>query len=125
NYVCLSNFKQCTIFIIYLASSYAQAHTLIYTLFLHYALPIFIYVQYSNEELERFSNGLFEDYGEIFGRMINLQLKKNQVRGILNVDATQLKGDNAQKQLQEYIDMMFEAFNKNQTKIVKLSNVLN
>src|SRR5699024_8862275 len=50
-----------------------------------------IYVQYSNEELERFSNGLFEDYGEIFGRMINLQLKKNQVRGILNVDELNLK----------------------------------
>ncbi|MDU0461933.1 phage portal protein [Staphylococcus ureilyticus] len=79
-----------------------------------------IYLQYSNEELERFSNGLFEDYGEIFGRMINLQLKKNQVRGILNVDATQLKGDNAQKQLQEYIDMVFEAFNKNQTAVVPL-----
>lgn len=79
-----------------------------------------IYVQYSNERLERFSNELFEDYGEIFGRMINLQLKKNQVRGVLNVDATQLKGDDAQKQLQGYIDMVFDAFNKNQTAVVPL-----
>ncbi|MFB3184375.1 phage portal protein, partial [Staphylococcus pseudintermedius] len=42
-----------------------------------------IYLKYNNQKLDAFSLGLFEDYGEIFGRMIDLQMLNNQIRGIL------------------------------------------
>lgn len=83
-----------------------------------------IHIEYANEKLEEFMLGLFEDYGEIFGRMINLQLKQNQVRGVLNVDTTQFKDNEKQKRLQNYIDTIFEAFNNNQTAIVPLTKGL-
>ena len=39
-----------------------------------------IYLEYANEKLDKFSLGLFEDYGEVFGRMLNMQLKKSNTR---------------------------------------------
>ena len=78
--------------------------------FKRFSMDDVIYLTYSNQKLEDFSMGLFEDYGEIFGRMIDLQLMNNQVRGVLNIDTTQFKAEDGRAKLQGYIDMMFEAF---------------
>ncbi|MGE7336776.1 phage portal protein, partial [Staphylococcus pasteuri] len=83
-----------------------------------------IYLTYSNQKLEDFSIGLFEDYGEIFGRMIDLQLMNNQVRGVLNIDTTQFKAEDGRAKLQGYIDMMFEAFKNNSIAIAPLTKGL-
>ncbi|HBK5940052.1 TPA: phage portal protein, partial [Staphylococcus pseudintermedius] len=69
-----------------------------------------IYLKYNNQKLDAFSLGLFEDYGEIFGRMIDLQMLNNQIRGILKVDATKFYNKEKQKELQAYIDTLFDAF---------------
>nr|WP_233649333.1 phage portal protein [Staphylococcus chromogenes] len=79
-----------------------------------------IYLKYNNEKLDTFSMGLFEDYGEIFGRMINLQLMNNQVRGILNIDSTQIKSENKQAAVQEYLNKIFDTFSTNSIAVVPL-----
>lgn len=83
-----------------------------------------IYITYNNENLEKYSLGLFEDYGEIFGRMINIQLLNNQIRGTLQIDATQFKSQESQKDLQGYIDMLFEAFKNNTIAVAPLTKGL-
>lgn len=89
-----------------------------------FAMDDVIYLRYNNEKLEHYSLGLFEDYGEIFGRMINLQLMNNQVRGTLNIDVTQMRGENKQQAIQEYIDMLFDSFKNNSIAIAPLTKGL-
>lgn len=74
----------------------------------YFSMDDVIYLEYANEKLDKFSLGLFEDYGEVFGRMLNMQLKKNQIRGILNVDTTTLSTE----AIQDYIDMIFNTLRK-------------
>ena len=49
-----------------------------------------------------------------------MQLKKNQIRGILNVGTTKLDV----KGIQDYIDMIFNTFEKNQVAVVPLTEGL-
>ncbi|WP_324173063.1 phage portal protein [Staphylococcus pseudintermedius] len=83
-----------------------------------------IYLKYNNQKLDAFSLGLFEDYGEIFGRMIDLQMLNNQIRGILKVDATKIYNKEKQKELQAYIDTLFDAFQNNTIAVVPLTESL-
>lgn len=80
-----------------------------------------IYIKYNNDKFEKYAMGLFEDYGEIFGRMIDLQLKNNQVRSILNIDVTQMRGEDKQKQVQDYINAIFDSFSNNSVAVVPLT----
>ncbi|MEH7919840.1 phage portal protein [Staphylococcus pseudintermedius] len=83
-----------------------------------------IYLKYNNQKLDVFSLGLFEDYGEIFGRMIDLQMLNNQIRGILKVDATKFYNKEKQKELQAYIDTLFDAFQNNTIAVAPLTEGL-
>lgn len=51
-----------------------------------------IYLTYNNEKLERYINQLFADYGELFGRMMDSQLRNNQLRFKLNIKGGAGKG---------------------------------
>lgn len=44
-----------------------------------------IYMSYNNAHLESYINSMFEDYGELFGRMMDAQLRKNQLRLLVGV----------------------------------------
>lgn len=79
-----------------------------------------IYMTYSNQHFEKFMLGLFEDYGEIFGRLINLQIKNNQIRGTLKFDSTKLPSEKQQDSVQSYIDMIMNAFENNTTAVAPL-----
>lgn len=83
-----------------------------------------IYVRYNNKKFEEYAMGLFEDYGEIFGRMIDLQLMNNQVRGILHIDTTEFRKGAKREDLQAYINDMFEAFKNNSIAIAPLTKGL-
>lgn len=50
-----------------------------------------IYLRYANEPLERLINSLYEDYGRLFGRIVEFQMRKNQVRASVDIDAVQRK----------------------------------
>ncbi|PTH92938.1 phage portal protein [Staphylococcus xylosus] len=78
-----------------------------------------IYLNYNNDKLQRFVDGLFSDYGELFGRMMDTQLRKNQIRGIVSVNSGggQLD-DKKMTRLQKYIDKIYSQFKNNGVAIV-------
>ncbi|EJW14163.1 phage portal protein [Paenibacillus alvei] len=77
-----------------------------------------IYLTYNNEKLSKFLNSIFEDYSDLFTRMIEVQKLNNQIRGVVELDTNQsLEKDNMAK-LQEFIDRLFTAFKKNVVALV-------
>lgn len=71
-----------------------------------------IYLTYNNAKLSRFMNGMFEDFTELFSRMVETSMFSNQIRATAAMDtATSLNEENLAK-LQEFINRMFNAFRK-------------
>lgn len=77
-----------------------------------------IYLTYNNEKLTMFMESMFDDYAELFSRMIESGKHSNQIRGTVNVDATQSLGEETQTKLQTFIDKLFNSFRKNTIAIV-------
>lgn len=82
-----------------------------------------IYFTYNNEKLNSFVDGLFEDYGELFGRMINAQLRNYQIRGVLKMDISKVGSQKEQEQVQKYVDKLLNVFSKNSVAIAPLTNM--
>jgi HK97 family phage portal protein len=84
-----------------------------------------IFLQYNNEELEKFTKGLFDDYVELFGRILEISMRNNQIRGSVSIDTTGSLNDEKGKdgksrsqRLQEYIDKVWNSFKTNSVAIV-------
>lgn len=69
-----------------------------------------IYVRYNNEKLNKFMNGLFEDYTELFSRMIQTSMFSNQIRATAGIAANQKLDDETLGELNTFINKMFSAF---------------
>ncbi|MGY3717182.1 phage portal protein [Sutcliffiella cohnii] len=69
-----------------------------------------LYLEYSNEKLTPLLDGLYSDYGELFGRIIEFQKRKGQLRGTVNVEQVSEKKEEAQKKLQNYINKLYQAY---------------
>lgn len=90
-----------------------------------------IYIEYNNDKLDRFTKGLFEDYSELFGRIIEIAMRNNQIRGSVSIDATatanEKKDENGKtrtEKLQEYVDKIYQAFKTKSVAIVaKVKNI--
>lgn len=76
------------------------------------------YLTYNNEKLTKFMEGMFEDYGELFSRMMESSKQSNQIRGTVSVEATQALDEATQTKLQAFIDKLFNAFRKSPIAIV-------
>ncbi|OAB48467.1 phage portal protein [Paenibacillus antarcticus] len=77
-----------------------------------------IYLTYNNEKLSQFLNSAFEDYSDLFTRMMESQKLSNQVRGVVSLDATQSLDEGNMAKLQKFIDKLFTAFKKNAVALV-------
>lgn len=84
-----------------------------------------IYIEYNNDKLDRFTKGLFEDYSELFGRIIEIAMRNNQIRGSVSIESTgsinEEKGKDGKtrsQRLQEYIDKVYNAFKTKSVAIV-------
>lgn len=77
-----------------------------------------IHLRYSNEELGPLIDGLFEDYGELFGRILNSQKRKNQIRGVVDVDARASVDEKSRNKLSEFINKMYNAFDSKDVAII-------
>lgn len=90
-----------------------------------------IYIEYNNDKLDRFTKGLFEDYAELFGRIIEIAMRNNQIRGSVSINATatanEKKDENGKtrtEKLQEYVDKIYQAFKTKSVAIVaKVKNI--
>lgn len=83
-----------------------------------------IYLEYNNRSLEEITRGLFQDYSELFGRMMEVAMRNNQIRGSVSVDATgsvkgnEEEGKTRSQKLQGFIDKVYESFRTNSVAIV-------
>ena len=81
-----------------------------------------IYLRYSNDQLEHYLTGLWGDYGELFGRMYELELRNNQIRATVKADLTAGVNDGKANKLQKFIDKIFQSFSKNSVALVPITN---
>lgn len=77
-----------------------------------------IYITYNNEKLTKFMDGMFNDFADLFSRMIEVSLRNNQIRGTVSIDSTQSLDEKTQTKLQKFIDKLFNAFRNNSVAIV-------
>lgn len=68
-----------------------------------------IHLKYRNDKLSPLIDGLFADYGDLFGRILNSQKRKNQVRGTVDMDMIGAKTEEQITKLQEFIDNMYKS----------------
>lgn len=91
-----------------------------------------VYIEYNNDKLDRFTKGLFDDYSELFGRILEIAMRNNQIRGSVSVDTTGTTNDNVGKdgktraqRLQDYVDKIYQAFKTKSVAIVAKVNGMN
>ncbi|WP_445448934.1 phage portal protein [Enterococcus faecalis] len=84
-----------------------------------------VYIEYNNSKLSRFTEGLFDDYSKLFGRIIEVAMRNNQIRGSVTIDSSggvnetpDGKGETRTQRLQAYIDKVYQAFKTKSVAIV-------
>lgn len=76
------------------------------------------YLQYTNEKLTTLLDGLYTDYGELFGRIVEFQKRKGQIRGTVDAETISDKSKESIEKLQKYIDKVYKAFSEKSVAIV-------
>lgn len=77
-----------------------------------------IYLEYNNAKMAGYVDGLFSDYGELFGRMVDRSLRNSQIRGTVKVEQTRDFSDKTTERLQKFVNKLFDAFSNNSIAIV-------
>ncbi|MED2692749.1 phage portal protein [Bacillus toyonensis] len=77
-----------------------------------------IHLKYRNDKLSPLIDGLFADYGDLFGRILSSQKRKNQIRGTVDMDMIGAKSEEQVKKLQEFINNMYQAIGNKDIAIV-------
>lgn len=77
-----------------------------------------IHITYNNEKLTKYMDGMFNDYADLFSRMIETMMLSNQIRGTVNVDSTLSLDDKNKTKLQSFIDDLYKSFRKNVVALV-------
>ena len=77
-----------------------------------------IHLRYRNDKLSPLIDGLFTDYGDLFGRILSSQKRKNQIRGTVDMDMLAAKSKEHQAKLQEFIDNMYKAIGEKDVAII-------
>jgi HK97 family phage portal protein len=68
-----------------------------------------IYIQYSNEKLSKLIDDLFYDYGELFGRLVDFQKRKNQIRSTVDIETVTGTDEEKRNKIQKFIDRAYSA----------------
>ena len=77
-----------------------------------------IYLEYDNENLSKLINSMFSDYGELFGRLIEFQKHKNQIRATVDMEMVGAKTPEKQAEFQGFIDRLYQAIKEKTFAIV-------
>lgn len=77
-----------------------------------------IHITYNNEKLTKFMDGMFNDYADLFSRMIETSMRNNQIRATVGIDSMQSLDETHQNKLQKFIDKLFTSFKSNSIAIV-------
>lgn len=77
-----------------------------------------IYLTNNNERLRPLLDGLFEDYGELFGRIVQAQMRKNQIRATVDLEGIANLEKETQERIQRFIDKLYKAFSTKDIAVV-------
>lgn len=77
-----------------------------------------IHLKYSNERLSSLIDSLFVDYGDLFGKTLAAQKRKNQIRSTVDVDTSLAKTKDVSGDLQTFINKLYEAIETKDVAIV-------
>lgn len=77
-----------------------------------------LHIKFANERLSPLIDALYTDYGELFGRMINAQKRKNQIRSTVKIDAMTSKSEEGMANVQDFIDRMYKSFSEKDIAVV-------
>ena len=77
-----------------------------------------IHVEYNNRKLNDFLDGLFEDYGELLGRMIDSSLRNHQIRGTVDIEQTASFDVKTTEKLQKFVNRLTKVFSTSSVAIV-------
>lgn len=77
-----------------------------------------LHFRYRNEKLAPLIDGLFADYGDLFGRLVAAQKRKGQLRATVDMDMMAAKSEKHLAKLQEFIDNMYKAINEKDVAII-------
>ena len=84
-----------------------------------------IYVEYNNDKLSKFTKGLFDDSGELYGRILEVAMRNNQIRASVGIDSTgtfkddkDAGGRTRTEKLQGFIDKLYNSYRTNSVAIV-------
>lgn len=96
-----------------------------YTYQRNFKMSEVIYLQYNNDKLNKFTDGLFDDYGELFGRILEVAMRNNQIRATISIDQTgtyedkkDAKGETTQDRLQKFVNKIYKSYKTNSVAIV-------
>src|SRR5699024_12863483 len=78
------------------------------------------YYIWIKSKMREHMNAIYDDYGELIGRMIEFQLKKSQLRAGMKIESTMAKDEKTQKQTQSFIDRTIETIRKNAVAVFPL-----
>lgn len=84
-----------------------------------------IYLEFNNDKLDKFTNGLFDDFSELYGRIIEVAMRNNQIRGTVSIETTgsmsdkkDADGKTRNDRLQNFINKIYESFRTKSVAIV-------
>lgn len=77
-----------------------------------------LHLRYSNEKLSPLIDSIYVDYGDLFGRLLNSQKRKNQVRSTVSMDMQTAKSKDNLAKLQEFINKMYKAVDEKDVAII-------
>lgn len=77
-----------------------------------------IYLQYNNNRLSNYIDGLFADYEKLHQRMIETIQRNNQIRGTLGVRGNASMKENRTEVMKSYAEKLFSAFSTKSVAIV-------
>lgn len=77
-----------------------------------------IYFEYGNEKLSKLIDSLFYDYGKLLRRLFDYQMRKNQIRSTVDVEAVAGKEEKTQKRLQNFINKAYKAISEKDVAII-------
>lgn len=72
-----------------------------------------IYIPYNNENMTDIIGELFGDYGRLFSRLLEYQMRKNQIRSVVDMEALTGKDEATQTKIQNFINKIYKSIETN------------
>lgn len=83
-----------------------------------------IFLQYNNNRLGKYVEGLYQDYAALYERMVEVTMRNHQIRATVSGADNRGFDEELQKKAQIYIDKVYKKFRKESIAIVPLQNGL-